>query len=446
MSEHPKIVVRPPGPKAREIVKRDETLISSSYSRYYPLVVESGEGCIVRDVDGNEYIDFNSGLLRLNVGQLNPRVVYAIKDQCDKLLHYSCTDFYYQPIVDLSERICKITPGSFEKKAYFGNSGGEAVEAAIKLAKWHTRKHQFISFIGDFHGRTLGALALTGKEPVHRKHFFPMVPGITHVPFPYCYRCPFKLSQPECDYWCVDFIDEFVLQKFLPPEEVAAVFFEPIQGEGGFVVPPQEFFRRLKGLADKYGLLLIDDEVQSGMGRTGRWFSIEHWKIEPDVVCVGNSVGSGIPLSATVARSNLMDWEGGSHSNPSGGNPLACAAALAVIDVIEEDNLLENAVKQGNRIMRRLRTLMSECEIIGDVRGMGLMIGTEIVEDKKSKKPRRDLTREIMLRCWKRGITLVTDGASTLRIAPPLTITEELVDKALRIIEDVIKEVNEEKD
>ena len=445
MSNYPRILVRPPGPKARELVKRDETLISPSYVRYYPLVIESGEGCIAKDVDGNEYIDFNSGLFCLNIGHLHPRVVDAIKGQCDKFLHYSCTDFYYRQIVDLAEKLCKITPGSFEKKVCFGNSGTEAIEAAIKLSKWHTRKQQFISFIGDFHGRTLGALALTGSKPVHRKYFFPMVPGVTHVPFPYCYRCPFKLSQPDCDYWCVDFIDEFVLQKFVPPEEVAGIFFEPIQGEGGFIVPPSGFFRRLKGLADKYGFLLIDDEVQSGVGRTGRWFSIEHWKIEPDVVCIAKSIASGIPLSATVARSNLMDWEGGSHASTFGGNPVACAAGLAVIDVITEENLLENATKQGNRIMRRLSDLKSECIILGDVRGMGLMIGAEIVEDKESKKPEIDKAKEIMLRCWRRGVALVTGGMSTLRIAPPLNITEELIDKGLDIIEDVIKEVNEEK-
>jgi len=341
--------------------------------------------------------------------------------------------------------LSEITPGRFEKKVYFGNSGAEAVEAAVKLSKWHTRKHRFIAFVGGFHGRTLGALSLTGSKLVQRRYFFPMLPGVTHVPYPYCYRCPFKLSYPDCDYWCVDFIDELVLQMYVPAEEVAGIVFEPIQGEGGYVVPPPEYFQRLKKLADKYGFILIDDEIQSGTGRTGRWFAIEHWKVEPDVVCVAKAIASGLPLGATVARARMMDWERGSHASTFGGNPLSCVAALAVIDVIKEEKLLENAEKQGNYIMKRLQDLKEECEIVGDVRGKGLMIGAEIVEDKETKSPGVDKVKEIMLRCWKRGIAIITCGASTLRIAPPLTITRELVEAGLEIIEDVIKEVEKEK-
>ena len=445
MDGYPRIVVRPPGPKARELVKKDESLISPSYVRFYPLVIESGEDCILRDVDGNEYIDFNSGLVCLNVGHRHPRVVNAIKNQCDRFLHYSNTDFYYREVVDLAEKLSEITPGRFEKKVYFGNSGAEAVEAAVKLSKWHTRKHRFIAFVGGFHGRTLGALSLTGSKPVQRRYFFPMLPGVTHVPYPYCYRCPFKLSYPGCDYWCVDFIDELVLQRYVPPEEVAGIVFEPIQGEGGYVVPPPEYFQRLKKIADKYGLILIDDEIQSGVGRTGRWFAIEHWKVEPDIICIAKSIASGLPLGVTVARSRLMDWERGSHASTFGGNPLACVAALAVIDVIKEEKLLENAEKQGNYIMKRLQDLKDECEIVGDVRGKGLMIGAEIVEDKETKSPGVNEAREVMMRCWKRGIAIITCGASTLRIVPPLTITRELVDAGLEIIEDAIKEVEKEK-
>ena len=271
-----------------------------------------------------------------------------------------------------------------------------------------------------------------------------MLPGITHVPYPYCYRCPFKLSHPDCDYWCVNFIDELVLRKYVPPEEVAGIVFEPIQGEGGYVVPPPKYFQRLKRLADKHGLLLIDDEVQSGIGRTGRWFAIEHWKVKPDVVCAAKALASGLPLGATVSRARLMDWEGGSHASTFGGNPLACVAALAVIDVIKEERLLENAEKQGNHIMKWLQNLKEEREIVGDVRGKGLMIGIEIVEDKETKKPGADKANEVMLRCWRRGIALITCGVSTLRIVPPLTITKELVDAGLEIIEDVIKEVERE--
>jgi 4-aminobutyrate aminotransferase len=265
------------------------------------------------------------------------------------------------------------------------------------------------------------------------------------VPYPYCYRCPFNLSCPECSYRCVDFIDEQVLQKYLPPEEIAGIVFESIQGEGGYVVPPPEYFQRLKKLADKYGLLMIADEIQSGMGRTGKWFAIEHWKIEPDIICIAKALASGLPLSATMARARLMDWEYGSHASTFGGNPLACAAAQIVIDVIREEKLLENAEKQGSYIMKWLEDLKEEQNIVGDVRGKGLMIGVEFVEDRETKKPGVDQAKEVMLRCWRRGVATVTCGVSTLRLVPPLTITKELVDASLEIIEDVIKEVERKK-
>jgi 4-aminobutyrate aminotransferase len=368
----------------------------------------------------------------------------AINGQCNEFLHYGNTDFYYRQTVNLAEKLFEITPGSFQKRVHFANSGAEAIETAIKLSKWHTRKHQFIAFIGAFHGRTCGATALTASKPTQRRHYFPLLPGITHVPYPYCYRCPFGLSYPECSYRCVDFIDEQVLQKYVPPEEVAGFVFEPIQGEGGYNVPPPDFFQRLKKLADKYGLMLIADEVQSGIGRTGKWFAIEHWKTEPDIVCAAKSLASGLPLSATVARARLMDWEAGAHASTFGGNPLACVAASAVVDVIREEKLLENAEKQGNYIMKWLQNIKEEREIVGDVRGKGLMIGVEFVEDKETKKAGVDQAREVMIRCWRRGIAIVTCGVSTLRLIPPLTITRELVDASLEIIEDVIKEVDEE--
>ncbi len=444
MGDYPKIVVRPPGPKARELVRKDEALISPSYVRFYQLAIESGRGCIVRDVDGNEYIDFNSGLLCLNVGHNHPKVVQAAKEQCDKFLHYSNTDFYYSKVVDLAAKLGEITPGRSEKKVFFGNSGAEAVEAAVKLSKWHMRRHRFIAFVGAFHGRTLGALSFTASKPVQRRHFFPLLPGVIHVPYPYCYRCPFRLSLPDCDYWCVDFIDEQVLRKYAPSEEIAGILFEPIQGEGGYVVPPPKYFQRLKKLADKYGILLIDDEVQAGMGRTGKWFAIEHWNVEPDIICIAKAIASGLPLSAIVARARLMDWEGGSHATTFGGNPVSCAAALAVIDVIKDERLLENATKQGNHALRRLDELKEKSEILGDVRGKGLMIGAEMVTDKQTRNHGSREAKEIMLRCWKRGVAIITSGASTLRLAPPLNITTELIDAGLNIVEDVIQEVEKE--
>jgi 4-aminobutyrate aminotransferase len=444
MADYPKIVVTPPGPKARELVKKDEKFISPSYGRFYPLVVESGKGCIVKDVDGNEYIDFNSGLVCMGVGHNHPKVVAAIKNQCDRFLHYSNTDFFYREVVDLAEKLAQITPGSPEKKVYFGNSGAEAIEAAVKLAKWHSRKQLFIGFTGAFHGRTIGALSFTASKPTQKRYFFPLMPGVTHVPYAYCYRCAYKLTYPECHYWCVDFIDEQVLQKYLPPEDTAAIMFESIQGEGGYVVPPPEYFQRIKKLADKYGLLLIDDEVQSGMGRTGKWFAIEHWGVEPDILCTAKALASGLPLGATIAKAKIMDWVPGSHASTFGGNPLSCVAASAVIDVVKDEKLLENANKQGAHIMKRLGELKEQSEIVGDVRGKGLMAGMEIVEDKEGKKPAPEKVTEIMMRSWKRGINVISCGASTIRVAPPLIITRDLVDSALDIIEDVTKEVEKE--
>jgi 4-aminobutyrate aminotransferase len=444
MSAYPKIVVSPPGPKARALVQKDEQFLSPSYLRYYPLVVESANDCTVKDVDGNEYIDLNSGIACMNVGHSHPRVVDAIKSQCDRFLHYSNTDFYYQEVINLAEKLAEIAPGSFEKKTYFGNSGTEAIEAAIKLAKWHTRKQLFIGFISAFHGRTIGSLSFTASKPAQRRHFFPLMPGVAHVPYAYCYRCPFKLTYPECHYWCIDFIDEFVLQKYMPAEDVAAILTEPIQGEGGYVVPPPEYFQRLKKLADKYGILFIDDEVQSGIGRTGKWFAIEHWNVEPDIICSSKALASGMPIGAAIANAKVMDWTGGSHASTFGGNPLSCVAAAAVLEIVKEEKLLDNANKQGAHALKRLEELKERTEIVGDVRGKGLMIGVELVEDKESKKPAAQKAAQVILRAWKRGVAVVTCGASTLRIAPPLTIQREMLDSALDIVEDTIREVTQE--
>lgn len=444
MADYPKIVVTPPGPKARELAKRDDKVISQSFVRFYPLAIQSGKGCIIRDVDGNEYIDFNSGLVCLNVGHSHPKVVEAVKNQLDRFLHYSITDFMYHEVVDTAEKLVEITPGRWQKKVFFCNSGAESVEAGAKLARWHTRKQSYIAFISAFHGRTFGGMSFTSSKPVQRRYFFPLVPGVTHVPYGYCYRCPFKLTYPDCHYWCVDFIDEYVLQKYVPPEEVAAFVFEPIQGEGGYVVPPPEYFQRLKKLADRYGILMMDDEVQAGMARTGKWFAIEHWGVEPDIICIAKSIAAGMPLGAMVAKDSIMDWEGGSHASTFGGNPVSCAAASAVINVIQDEGLRENAAKEGTYIMKRLRDLKEESAIVGDVRGKGLMIGIELVEDKTSKKPASKQAAEVMMRSWKRGVAVITCGKSTIRIAPPLVITRELVDAGMDIIEDAIKQVERE--
>jgi 4-aminobutyrate aminotransferase len=437
----PKIVATPPGLKVRELLARDNKFLSQSLMRYYPLAVESGKGSIIRDLDGNEYIDFNSGIACMNVGHCHPKVVDAIKRQSEKLIHYSYADFYYSEIVDLAEELCKITPGQFEKKTFFCNSGTEATEAAVKLSKWHTRKHLFLSCIGAFHGRTFGSLALTASKLAQRRHFLPSL-GVEHVPYPYCYRCAFKLTYPECNLWCVDYIDENLLQKYVSPEDVASFFIEPIQGENGYIVPPDNYFKRLRKLLDKYDILLVDDEIQSGMGRTGRWFAIEHFQTIPDMMLVAKSIAGGLPLGALVAKSELMDWEGGSHATTFGGNPIACVAGLEVIKAIRDEHMLENSARQGNHIVKRFREMQQKYDMIGDVRGKGLMIGVEIVNDRRTKSPDIEKANEIMMKSWRRGVAIVLCGRSTLRIAPPLVITREQVDTAIDIVEGAIKEVS----
>ncbi|MGA3107882.1 MAG: acetyl ornithine aminotransferase family protein [Candidatus Bathyarchaeia archaeon] len=436
-----KIVVTPPGPKARELLQKDATILSQSVVRWYPLVADSGSGCVVKDVDGNEFIDFNSGLVVLAVGHSHPRVVKAIKDQAEKLIHYSWTDFYYKPIVDLGEQLTKITPGSFPKKVFFCNSGAEANEAAMKMARWHTRKPLFLAYTGAFHGRSFGTMALTASKPVQRRHFFPLVPEVTHVPYPYCYRCPFGLKYPECDMWCVDFIEEEVLKKYHPPEDTAAMFVEPIQGESGYVVPPDDYFQRLKKILDKYDILLADDEIQSGMGRTGRWFALEHWGVTPDILTTAKALASGLPIGAAVAKQELMDWEGGSHANTFGGNPVACAAALQVIGIIKDEKLMENATHQGTYLMKRLKEMQQQYPIIGDVRGKGLMVGVEFVKDPETKEPAAQEVEDITNKCFKRGLAIITAGKSSMRFAPPLIITRDIIDEGLEIFEGAVKEV-----
>lgn len=324
---YPKIITVPPGPKAKKVVSRDGAIISPSFGRAYPLVISSAEGCIIMDVDGNEYIDMNSGLACMNVGHKHPKVIAAIKAQADRFLHYSYTDFFYENVVDLSETLEPIVPGNFKKKFFYGNSGAEANEAAIKLSRWHTKRQGVIAYIGSFHGRTMGAVSLTASKPAQRRYFAPFVPGVEHVPYPYCYRCPFHLECPECGYYCVNYIDEYLFRKYVPPEDVAVVVAEAVQGEGGYVPAPKGYFKELKKLLDQYGILLSLDEVQSGMGRTGKWFAIDHYGVAPDILCIAKAIASGLPLGVCASRADLMDWTPGSHASTFGGNPVSCAAA-----------------------------------------------------------------------------------------------------------------------
>ncbi len=443
---YPKIVVTPPGPKAKAILERDAEIISPSYGRAFPLVISSGKGSIITDVDGNKFIDFNAGLACLSVGHSHPKVIAAIKAQADLFLHYSHTDFYYEKAIDLGDSLQGIVPGDFKKKFYYGNSGAESTEAAIKLSRWHTGRKGIIAFIGSFHGRTMGALSLTASKPVQRGRFFPLVPGVEHVPYPYCYRCPFNLECPDCGFYCVDYIDSYLFHKYVPPEEVAMVIVEPIQGEGGYIMPPKGFFRELKKLCDEHGILFAVDEVQSGMGRSGRWFAIEHYDAIPDIVCIAKGIAGGMPLGVTAARADLMDWTPGSHASTFGGNPISCAAAEAVIEAIKEERMLENAEKQGAYIMKRLAEMKEAHPMIGDYRGAGLMMGVELVRDRETKEPAKKEAGDLMMRCFRKGLAIITCGVSTIRIAPPLNITRDLVENSIDILDECLGEVEAQRD
>ena len=442
---YPKIKVTPPGPKAKKIVERDSAVISPSFGRAYPLVIERGEGNIVVDVDGNEFIDMNAGLAVCSVGHSHPKVVKAIKDQVDKFIHYSYTDFYYDDYVDLGEKLHDLVPGDHKKKFFYGNSGAESIEAAMKVARWHTGRQGYIAYIGSFHGRTLGAVSLTASKPYQRARFAPLIPGVEHIFYPYCYRCPFNLECPSCGYACVDYIDEYMFHRYVPPEEVAMLIAEPIQGEGGYVVPPDGYFPRLKKLLDKYGILFASDEVQAGMGRTGKWFGIEHFGVVPDIVCMAKGIAAGMPLGVMASRADIQDWKPGSHASTFGGNPVSCAAALAVLDVIKSENLLENARKQGKLIKDRLNEMKDRHPMIGDVRGKGLMVGVELVKDKTTKEYAQKETGDVMMECFRNGLAIVNCGINVIRWMPPLTITSDLVEPALDIFEKSLTKIEKGK-
>ena len=427
-----------PGPKAKGYIVRDDEVISPSYTRFYPFVMDHGQGSFAWDVDGNRYVDFCAGVAVTATGHCHPEVVRAIQEQAAKFIHMAGTDFYYGVQIELAEKLISIVPGSQAKRLFFTNSGTEAIEAAIKLARYYTRRPRMIAFLGSFHGRTMGALSLTASKVVHKKGFGPLVPGVTHVPYGYCYRCSYNLEYPACDVACVKFIEE-LFEKALHPEEVAAIFVEPIEGEGGYVVPPPLFHVRLRELADRYGILLVDDEIQTGVGRTGKWFAIEHWGVVPDIIAISKGIASGMPIGAMVARKELMTWPPGAHGNTFGGNPICCAAALATIKLIE-GGLMENAAKMGQYMLDRAKAMEADHPTIGDVRGKGLMIGIELVEDKESKKPARALRDELLHRAFKKGLLILGCGASTIRLMPALTIDRQTVDEGLAIFEEALTE------
>lgn len=430
-----------PGPKARALIERDRAVLSPSLTRPYPLVVDRAKGVWIRDPDGNEFLDFTAGIAVTATGHCHPRVVRAIQKQAARLIHMSGTDFYYEPQVRLAEKLAALAPMKGKKKVFFTNSGAEAVEAAVKLARYHTQREKLIAFFGAFHGRTLGALSLTASKVVQREKFGPLLPGVVHVGYGYCYRCPYNLKYPECDIACVSYIEDTLFKQTVPAEEVAAVVVEPIQGEGGYVMPPPGYHERLRELTKRHKILLIADEIQSGMGRTGKMFAIEHWGVEPDIICVAKGIASGMPLGAIIARSEIIDWEAGSHANTFGGNPVACVAALETIQLLE-NKLMENARVVGGHLKARLEELARGYSLIGDVRGAGLMVGVELVKDRGTREPAVDERNKIIQKAFRRGLLLLGCGESGIRFSPSLVVTQGEVDIAMEIFERSLKIVS----
>jgi 4-aminobutyrate aminotransferase len=421
METHDSICIRtpPPGPNAQRLLARDEQFLSPSYTRAYPLVAASGRGAIITDVDGNQFLDFTAGIAVVATGHCHPLVVDAVQRQAAKLIHMSGTDFYYEPQIELAERLARRAPGPKSKKVFFTNSGAEAVEAALKLARYHTGRQRVVAFYGAFHGRTFGAMSLSGSKLQHRRGFEPLVPEIHHVPYGDC-----------------DAIEQKLFRHIASPDEVAAIFVEPIQGEGGYLVPAGDFHPRLRAICDRHGILLVADEVQSGMGRTGRMFAMEHWGVVPDIVGLAKGIASGMPLGAIVAPSDIMDWQRGSHASTFGGNPVSCQAALATIDLLESQ-YIANARDRGVELMDGLRRLAASSPLWGDVRGLGLMIGADVVAPLDCGETASALRDRIVQAAFERGLLLLGCGERTIRFCPPLCIAAEHVQSALAILRSV---------
>jgi 4-aminobutyrate aminotransferase len=432
----PHIKTSLPGPKARAIIERDSKVVSPSYTRDYPLVIARGDGATVEDVDGNVFLDCTAGIAVTATGHSHPEVVQAIIEQARRFLHMSGTDFYYEPQVRLGEELSAIAPMKGPHRSFFGNSGTEAVEAALKLAKYYTKRQNIIAFLGAFHGRSMGSLSATASKVTQRKGFAPLVPGTYHAPFPDCYRRP-NMTPDACAEESLSFIEHELFVHLVPPDEVAAVIVEPIQGEGGYIVPPNSFLQRLRELTRKHGILLIADEVQSGMGRTGKMFAIEHAGVEPDIVTMAKGIASGLPLGVATARSEVMSWPPGTHASTFGGNPVSCAAALATIRLLR-DGLVKNAETVGAHMMAGAKALMEKHHIIGDVRGRGLMIGIELVRDRQTKE-RATTERDTLVReCFTRGLLVLGAGRNAIRLSPPLVLTKPQADTAIEILDQAL--------
>ena len=428
-----------PGKKAKKIISKDARYSSNSYIKEYPLVIERGEGSVVVDVDGNRFLDFMAGIAVNVTGYSHPKVVKSIKKQSEKFFHICSTDFYYQSFSDLCERLSKIIPMSGEKSVFLNNSGSEAVETAIKLARYHTKRPYIIAFFGAFHGRTMGALSLTASKAKQRAFFSPLMPGVYHVSYGYCYRCPYHLTYDSCGIYCAEAIERILCNSLMSPDEIAAIFVEPIQGEGGYIVPPPQFHKKLREFTDKHNILLVLDEIQSGMGRTGKFLAIENFNVEPDVVLLAKGLASGLPLGAVISKKEFMTWKSGTHGSTFGGNPIACEAALATLDLIEEE-LMANALKMGARLINKLKNLKKENSLIGDVRGLGLMVGVELVKDQRTKEPASHEAHEIVNQAFRKGLLLLSCGENVIRFSPPLIISSEEVDTAVEIFREVISQ------
>jgi 4-aminobutyrate aminotransferase len=439
MSRQPKVPdirTELPGPRARDIIARDKAAVSTSYTRDYPLVIARGSGALVEDVDGNTFLDCTAGIAVASTGHAHPEVVRAITDQAQRFLHMSGTDFYYELQARLGEEMSEIAPMSGPHRSFFSNSGTEANEAALKLAKFYTGRHNVIAFFGAFHGRSMGSLSLTASKVRQRQGFGPLVPGAYHAPYPDVYRS--GLSPDATVDRCIDFIEQQLFVHLVAPDEVAAIVVEPIQGEGGYLVPPDGFLQRLREIATRYDIMLIDDEVQAGMGRTGKWFAIEHARVAPDIVTVAKGIASGLPLGVTTAPSIFMGaWPPGSHASTFGGNPVSCAAAVATIKLLR-DELIENAATVGTHLMDGARALMDKHPLIGDVRGRGLMVGIELVRDRVTKE-RATTERDALVReCFTRGLLVLGAGRNAIRLSPPLVLTKAQADTALEIIDEAL--------
>jgi 4-aminobutyrate aminotransferase len=426
-----------PGPRAKAIIDRDREYVSPSYTRAYPFVIARGEGAVVEDVDGNHFLDCAAGIAVNSTGHSHPDVVRAIVEQAQKFVHMSGTDFYYEPQVELARTIAGIVPIDGPVRSFFGNSGTEANEAAIKLARYHTKRPFLIAFLGSFHGRSLGSLSLTASRAVQRKGFGPTVPGVFHAPYADCYRCPLALQPATCQAECLGFLEDQLLVQLVSPDEVAAIVVEPIQGEGGYLIPPAQFHQRLQALARSHGILIVADEVQSGMGRTGRMFASEHFGLRPDIVSIAKGIASGLPLGITAARADVMQWTPGAHASTFGGNPVSCAAALETIRLIQH-TLMANAAAVGEHLLAGLRDMQPRHPLIGEVRGLGLMIGIEFVRDRATKARATSERDAVVDGAFGRGLLVLGAGRNALRLSPPLVLTRPQADTCLRILDEVI--------